>query len=70
MMSIIGDETSRIIYRLMDEPERTTVYEVLHLLGRKLTPELNIRYERYLFNSTKLETEETYQEYFMRLMTQ
>ncbi|KAG8297430.1 hypothetical protein J6590_036219 [Homalodisca vitripennis] len=36
MMSIIGDESSRIIYRLV------------------------LRYERYLFNSFKQETEETY----------
>ncbi|KAG8322479.1 hypothetical protein J6590_022929 [Homalodisca vitripennis] len=68
MMSIIGDKASRIIYRLMDEPE-TTVNEVLRVLEQKLTPELNIRYKRYLFNSTKQEMEETYQEYFMRLMT-
>ncbi|KAG8333211.1 hypothetical protein J6590_005966 [Homalodisca vitripennis] len=70
MMSIIGDEASRIIYRLMDELERTMVNYVLCVLEQKLPPDFNIWYERYLFNLTKHEMEETYQEYFMRLMTQ
>ncbi|KAG8278376.1 hypothetical protein J6590_021277 [Homalodisca vitripennis] len=70
MMSVIGDEASRIIYRLMDEPERTMMNEVLCVLEQKLTSEFNIQYERYLFNLIQQETEETYQEYFMRLMTQ
>ncbi|KAG8294606.1 hypothetical protein J6590_006771 [Homalodisca vitripennis] len=61
MMNIIGDEASRIIYRLTDEPERTMVNEVLHVLKQKLPPEMNIRCERFLFNSTKQETEEAYQ---------
>ncbi|KAG8249735.1 hypothetical protein J6590_015237 [Homalodisca vitripennis] len=44
MMSAIGDEVSRIINKLMDEPERTTVSKVVRVMEQKLTPELNIRY--------------------------
>ncbi|KAG8278071.1 hypothetical protein J6590_028896 [Homalodisca vitripennis] len=38
-ISAISDEASRIIYRLTDEPERTTLNEVLRVLEQKLIQE-------------------------------
>lgn len=70
MLTAIGEEASMKIYKLIEKPEDKTTEEILNILIEKLTPEVNIRYERYIYNSMKQTEEESYQDYFLKLKTQ
>lgn len=70
MLSAIGEEASQLIYKIVEQPENESVDNLLKIVMDKLAPEINIRYERYLYNSMKQAENETYQEYFLRLKTQ
>lgn len=67
MMTIIGDEASKMIYKLIEDPEKQTVENIIKSLEQKLCQEVNVRYERYIFNCIKQEDNENYREYFMKL---
>lgn len=70
MMTIIGDGACKIIYKIMDNPESNSVDEILTTLKKKLAPELNVRYERYIFNNLEQSNDESFQQYLMKLKTQ
>ncbi|KAI5754516.1 hypothetical protein M8J77_009180 [Diaphorina citri] len=71
LMNVIGCEAAKIVFKIVNiEEEGITTDKVLEALKKKMSPEINVRYERFVFNSMKQEEEEDYQTYFMRLNDQ
>lgn len=70
MLTAIGDEASKRIYSIVEAPETMKTEEILDILTKKLAPEINIRYERYIYNSMKQSDNDSYQEYFLKLKKQ
>lgn len=70
LMSIIGDQASTVIYKIVENINNETIESIFDTLMKKLSPETNIRYERYIFNCMTQGENESYKEYFLRLKSQ
>ncbi|KAI5729046.1 hypothetical protein M8J77_024668 [Diaphorina citri] len=71
LMNVIGCEAAKIVFKIVNiEEEKITADKVLEALKKKMSPEINVRYERFVFNSMKQEEEEDHQAYFTRLNDQ
>ncbi|KAL1446555.1 hypothetical protein WDU94_005570 [Cyamophila willieti] len=71
LINIIGTEAVKIIFKIVNlEDKNITVQEIMEALRQKLSPEVNVRYERFVFNSMQQDEEEDYQSYFLRLSDQ
>jgi tRNA uridine 5-carbamoylmethylation protein Kti12 len=69
-MTAVGDEVFRrfLNFNIENEDQQTTE-KVLKAIGRNITPQVNKRYERAVFNVAKQEENEKYVDYFNRLRT-
>jgi hypothetical protein len=70
LMTAVGDEVFKRFpnFNIEDEDQQTGE-KVLKAIGRNLTPQVNKRYERAVFNLAKQEENEKYVDYFNRLRT-
>jgi hypothetical protein len=70
LMTAVGDEAFKRFpnFNIEDEDQQTAE-KVLTAIGRNLTPQVNKRYERAVFNLAKQEENEKYVDYFNRLRT-
>ncbi|CAH1366264.1 unnamed protein product [Tenebrio molitor] len=70
LMTAVGDEVFKRFpnFNIEDEDQQTAE-KVLKAIGRNLTPQVNKRYERAVFNLAKQEENEKYVDYFNRLRT-
>ncbi|KAI5707774.1 hypothetical protein M8J77_009608 [Diaphorina citri] len=71
LMNVIGSEAAKIIFKIVNiEEEDMTVVKIMEALRLKMSPEINVRYERFVFNTMKQEDDEDYTTYFLRLSDQ
>nr|KAH0807779.1 hypothetical protein GEV33_015012 [Tenebrio molitor] len=70
LMTAVGDEVFKRFpnFNIEDEDQQTAE-KVLKAIGRNLTPQVNKRYKRVVFNLAKQEENEKYVDYFNRLRT-
>ncbi|CAH1183822.1 unnamed protein product [Phaedon cochleariae] len=68
LLSCIGEEACKILYKIENvNDENQTAENLLRKLRNHLIPELNVRFERYLFNTVQQEENESYHAYFIKL---
>ena len=68
LLSCIGEEASKILFKIENVYENNqTASNLIHKLKIHCTSSINIRFERYLFNTVKQNEDEGYNEYILKL---
>ena len=70
LLNYVGDDTFEIYENILNPDEENSYDDVITALNRHFEPKVNHSYETYLFRSMKQKSEETIQQYYIRLKEQ